>query len=189
MRMGLVGIALASLMFATPTLAQENDDFAVRDCIDSKSAATIMVACSTVLNEDGYMKAVRAIAYVRRGAVFADQGKYDRAIYDFTKAIEIDDEYAAAYNARARAYLKSGQPTEAFADSMVANELQPNYPEGIETQALCYETMEGDGAKVAAITLFRKALELDPSLVESKAGLKRLTASPKRPPQGIDPRN
>ncbi len=47
--------------------------------------------------------------YLKRGSIFAEnQGAYDAAVSDFTKAIELDPGFAPAYNNRGNAYHAQG---------------------------------------------------------------------------------
>jgi len=50
-----------------------------------------------------------SIAYYNRGNAWSNKGKYNRAIADYTKAIEIDPEYADAYHNRALAWKSKGR--------------------------------------------------------------------------------
>lgn len=64
-----------------------------------------------------------SIAYFNRGNAWSNKGKYTRAITDYTKAIEIDPEYADAYHKRALAWKKKGNYKRAVADyKKAANE-------------------------------------------------------------------
>ena len=60
-------------------------------------------------------------------------------------------------------------------DANKALELDAKDADSYDTRAHIYEVM---GQKDKAISDYRKALELDPSMEESKEGLKRLTAAP-----------
>ena len=49
-----------------------------------------------------------AVFYNNRGWAYRDQGELDKAIADFTKAIELDPTYAVAYNNRGFVYHDQG---------------------------------------------------------------------------------
>ena len=57
-----------------------------------------------------------AEAYNTRGAAYARQGDFDKAVGDFTKAVTIDPNNAAAYTNRALAYRQTGRNDLALAD-------------------------------------------------------------------------
>ncbi|MDR0524545.1 MAG: tetratricopeptide repeat protein [Spirochaetaceae bacterium] len=59
--------------------------------------------------------------------VYDEKGDYDRAIGDFTQAIRLDPNYAAAYGTRGVAYSAIGQNSRAIQDLERAIALNPNY--------------------------------------------------------------
>jgi tetratricopeptide (TPR) repeat protein len=101
--------------------------------------------------------------------------KHDRAIADYTKAIEIDLKSAWAYNARAWAYFKAGKAVQGLPDAEKSLELRPNDAETLDTRGSIFETL---GRKEEAIADFRTALRINSNLESSKEGLKRLGVSP-----------
>ncbi len=50
-----------------------------------------------------------AETYYNRGNAYGKKGQYDKAISDYTKAIEINPSYAKAYYNRGVAYIKEGE--------------------------------------------------------------------------------
>jgi Tfp pilus assembly protein PilF len=54
--------------------------------------------------------------YIDRGLKYARVEQYDKAIQDFSKAIEINPSYGKAYHNRAVAFTKIGDSEEAAAD-------------------------------------------------------------------------
>ncbi|MBM4432468.1 MAG: tetratricopeptide repeat protein [Chloroflexi bacterium] len=60
-----------------------------------------------------------------RGCELLDEGEYDEAIDEFTKAIELDPAYADAYSNRGWAYAITEQYDRAIADYNRAIELDP----------------------------------------------------------------
>ena len=63
------------------------------------------------------------VAYHNRGDAYGLKGDIDRAISDYTKAIELNPNYAPAYNSRARAYTRKGDYVRAVDDVTKAGEL------------------------------------------------------------------
>ena len=51
-----------------------------------------------------------------QGEKLSDEGRYDEALVDYTKAIDLDPNLAMAYNNRASIYSKRGQYDLAIAD-------------------------------------------------------------------------
>ena len=62
-----------------------------------------------------------------RGLSHASIRDYERAIEDFTTAIGIDPEYAAAYNSRGLAYAMLGDYESAIENHDEAVRLEPGY--------------------------------------------------------------
>lgn len=61
--------------------------------------------------------------YYNRGIANLDQGNYDEALSDLTKAIEINSNYAEAYYNRGTAYAEKEEYDKADADMFKAREL------------------------------------------------------------------
>jgi tetratricopeptide (TPR) repeat protein len=113
--------------------------------------------------------------YVGRGNAYLENGRYDQAIGDYTKAIERLPVNADVYNRRAWAYHLKGENVKALPDANKAVALAPADANCRETRAEIYEKL-GRGDK--AIADYRAALRLDPNDRESLAGLKRLGVTP-----------
>ena len=132
-----------------------------------------------------YTKAIEldpdyVLAYQNRGLAYADQGKYDLAISDYTragnvyhelgdygqaianytKAIELDPNYAPAYDNRGLVYADQGKYDLAISDFTKAIELDPDYAEAYNNRGLAYYDL---GDYEQAIADYDKAIELDPN--------------------------
>jgi len=84
-------------------------------------------------------------AWVNRGAVYLLDGKLDQAISDFTKAIELKDEYAEAYFNRGSTYRMKGDYNtmksdynKALGDLTKAIELKHEFAGAYNERALVY---------------------------------------------------
>ncbi|MBI4798172.1 MAG: tetratricopeptide repeat protein [Desulfarculus sp.] len=67
-----------------------------------------------------------AIAYNNRGSAYDDKSATDKAIKDFSKAIQLNPRYDAPYFNRSHAYERKGMITEAYADMEKAAQLEPD---------------------------------------------------------------
>lgn len=67
------------------------------------------------------------MVYFNRGRDYEDLGKYQRAIQDYTEAIQADPDYAIAYNSRDLTYRALGQFPLANADDARACSLDSQY--------------------------------------------------------------
>ena len=63
--------------------------------------------------------------HFNRGSKSIESKKYDQAIVDYTKAIELNPKLAGAYSNRGFAYFMSNQHQKAVADCSKAIELNP----------------------------------------------------------------
>ena len=76
-------------------------------------------------------------AYVGRGLAYGGKGNYDKAIKDFTKAIDLDldlADLAAVYHHRGLAYDNKGDKTSAKSDYEKAEELGYNKSKSLVEQ-------------------------------------------------------
>jgi tetratricopeptide (TPR) repeat protein len=72
--------------------------------------------------------ASQAAAYIARGLAYETEKDYDRAIADYSEAIQLGNKSALMYDTRGRAYLYAGALTKALADFDKASELNPKNP-------------------------------------------------------------
>ena len=86
-----------------------------------------------------------------------NQGRYDEAIEECNKAIELDPNYALAYFNRGAAYINKGQYDLAIADCNKAIELDPNNAKAYANRAYAYKLQ---GKKAEAIADFEKFITL-----------------------------
>ena len=111
----LVGLALA--IGASWALADTQ-----QDCMQHNDPDLQVRACSSIIDGNGGA----SWPYYSRGVAYGIKGDYERAIADFTRAIEIGrDPYA--YNDRGLAYELKGDYERAIADYDMAIEIFPRY--------------------------------------------------------------
>jgi hypothetical protein len=101
-----------------------------------------------------------AAFYLRRGEDFSGVHDYDRAIADYSTAIQLKPDYAEAYNDRGFAYYLKGDAERAIADYTRAIALRPNYPKAYNSRGVVYMSHGYGGAK--AIADFDRAIALQP---------------------------
>ena len=63
--------------------------------------------------------------HLRKGDSYADRGKLNEAIAEYTKAIELKPNFVEAYNNRASVYTEMGEYDKAITDCTKAIELDP----------------------------------------------------------------
>jgi len=97
--------------------------------------------------------------YFYRGKRYFNLGEYDKAIHDFTRAIEKEKNYVFAYAERGLAWEKKGSHEKALEDYNKAIEINPQYIIAIKYRAAIWQSM-GEYAK--AIDDYNKVIEIDP---------------------------
>jgi tetratricopeptide (TPR) repeat protein len=97
--------------------------------------------------------------YLKRGEEFSDDHQYDRAIADYTTAIQLRPDYAEAYNERGFAYYLKGDAERAIADYTRAIELRPDYPKAYNSR-VAYMAHGYGAAK--SVPDFDRAIALKP---------------------------
>lgn len=73
-----------------------------------------------------------AIKYFNSGKEKSKNGEVDLAIEDYTKAIELNPDYADAYYYRSKAWLQIGEEEKAKSDMKTANEIGININTAID---------------------------------------------------------
>jgi tetratricopeptide (TPR) repeat protein len=124
-----------------------------QDCFGPNGSGRIE-ACSRLLElplpplEKSYAFAMRALAY-------SLQGRYELAIPDYDRAIDIAPDFAVALNNRAWAYYKSGLYEKAKPDVARALQLSPNSPHALDTRAHVRQAL---GDQVGALKDYTSAM-------------------------------
>jgi tetratricopeptide (TPR) repeat protein len=102
-----------------------------------------------------------AEAYFRLGWLYqVPLGDLTSAIADYTKAIELDPKYAAAYNNRGFALYDQGDLAAAIKDYTKAIELDPKLAQLYNNRG---NALSDQGDLAAAIQDYTKVIELDPN--------------------------
>ncbi|RMD60165.1 tetratricopeptide repeat protein, partial [Candidatus Parcubacteria bacterium] len=99
------------------------------------------------------------------GNAYTGQNNYNKAIAQFQKAVEIDKDYAPAYNSLGYAYMNSGQFQEAERAFKHYIQLIPEEGNPHDSLADLYTKM---GNHEAAIEHYEKALSLNPKFAFSQ---------------------
>ena len=100
------------------------------------------------------------IALEKRGECHALAGRYDEALDDLNRAIELDPSRAWAIAYRGESYRLTGRYDEALDDLNRAIELDPSHAAVIASRGQTYQAMERYDEALAE---YNRAVELDPS--------------------------
>jgi tetratricopeptide (TPR) repeat protein len=109
-----------------------------------------------------------AHAYVSRATACIKLGRYEDALADCSRAIELNAAHAYAWNQRATAYFHLGRPHKAVADFSTAIELNPKLVIAWNNRGAtyCFRLAQYD----KAVADFSRAIELDPQLANPRGG-------------------
>ena len=98
-------------------------------------------------------------AYYNRGTCLGHLGRHEEAIADYTRAIELNPQYANAHNNRGNALDDLGRHEEALADYTRAIELNPQYAAAYNNRGAALDDL---GRHEEAIADYTRAIELNP---------------------------
>jgi cell division protein FtsN len=121
-----------------------------------------------LMGQQRYEEAIQDYqAYNYRGVARALMGKYDEAIADYSKALEIRPRYAEAYNNRGFARTQNGDLGNALNDYTRALEINPFFVDAYNNKAWVSATCADQGFRDGglAVRLAQKAVELKPDVV------------------------
>jgi tetratricopeptide (TPR) repeat protein len=160
--LALVAAAMSASAFAQ---AQLSPDWT--QCVNESSKFTLDVAiggCSKVINSGGEIGPNLAAAYNRRGNAYHDKNDIERAIADYSKAIEINPRDSVTYNNRGFAYRAQGDNDSAIEDYTKAIGINPRDPVTYNNRGVAYRAKRDIDRAVADAT---NAIELNPEFADA----------------------
>lgn len=98
------------------------------------------------------------------GIQYDEQGKYELAISEYVKAIEINPKYADSYNKRGLVYYNQGNYEQAINDYTTAIQLNPEYTDAFNNRGIVYYALDKNND---AISDYTKAIEIDPEYAKA----------------------
>ncbi len=108
--------------------------------------------------------APRAVWYLNRGNLYQDQQKYELALADWNKAIEINPNYAEAYLNRGNLYKNLQKYELALADYSKAIDINPNYAYAYYNRGNLYKNLQ---KYELALADYSKAIKINPNFAEA----------------------
>ena len=137
-------------------------------CTQEKDFEYAIRACTSIIDQGKRARRQdRAIAYYMRGRAHfviqrdpRSQGELDRAIADFSSAIELEPNYVEAYTRRGRAYASMKQHNRAIADYSKVIKLKPRSSRTYNRRGNVYADK---GELERAIADYDKAIKLNPN--------------------------
>ena len=101
---------------------------------------------------------------VNRGSAYFDLGEKEKAIEDFTRAVQIDPKLAMAYSNRGSAYFDLGQKEKAIRDFTQAIQIDPKYANAYFNRGTAYSEL---GEKEKAVEDYTQAIQIDPKYTDA----------------------
>ena len=159
-RTSLVSVfALLIGVMGTPAAAQTfEEDQKVCNSNDSTPEEGI-AACTRQIESGRWSGHDLAISYYNRGIFWYDKDDNDKAIEDYSKALELSPNYASAFNNRGNAYSAKGDLDRAIADYNRAIEIDGKDPFRWNNRGLA---LRRKGEFDRAIADFDQAIRIDP---------------------------
>jgi tetratricopeptide (TPR) repeat protein len=120
-----VASVVVAVILAGPVPPAAADN--VADCVQSADPAQSISGCTKAIACRGGKGRDVAWAHNNRGGAYANKGDFDRAIADYTRAIDLKPDYAVAYYNRGFSYRHKGDDDRAIADWSKALALKPDF--------------------------------------------------------------
>jgi tetratricopeptide (TPR) repeat protein len=159
------GAAAAVLSVAAGAQAQTQQSPLRTVCADDKTTPDMRIsACTVIILEGRETPGNLAVTYYNRSLGYGAEGDYDRAIADYTKAIELDPKFARAYNNRGTVYGIKGDHDRAIADFAKAIGLDPKNANAYNNRCL---GLAVSGRAQSALTDCDTALRLRPDYADA----------------------
>jgi tetratricopeptide (TPR) repeat protein len=154
---------VAALLTVVPLSAQaEVSDAERRQCTGEGVviAPEVRIANCTALIEDGKVPAAELFHPVNsRGVAWYEKGDFDRAIADFSAAVELNPKYADGFYNRGIAWSAKGDLARAIADFSAAIRIEPRHARAFNNRG---DLLDRTGAFDRAIADYDAAIRIKP---------------------------
>jgi tetratricopeptide (TPR) repeat protein len=159
-----IHIATGQVNAIAQVTGQTEDLFELQDQIAQKIIGQAQVAVTPLEKQEvskqlQVTSSLTAYEYFNRGLEAYQNNDYNKALADYTKAIEIDPKYATTYTARGATYGALKQYSKEIADYTKAIELDPTYAPAYYNRGIAYDDIKQYDRAIADYT---RALEINP---------------------------
>lgn len=157
-------IVAAGLLLAVAVSAEHEASDSIMVFSGELISSRQLVEAESVLSEAIWADPEYAPLYIQRGIIYGMQTKFDQAIPDFTKGIELDPKMHEAYYSRGLAYAKTDDKDKALKDYNKTIELSPEYASAYYNRGLIFfRKANYDGA----FDDFIKTVQLNPKFAKA----------------------
>lgn len=155
--------ALTTLSYTKAQDTYKNEVLLGLEAFDKKEYTTALNYCQSIIELDPNHDR----ALFLRGRIYAETGKIQLAIKDFTQLIEINKLDDASYYARGLAYMELGQVLKAIEDYSKAIEIVPEQPLFYEDRAKAKYEIEDYAGAAEDLRVFIKLQPNNPKAYSS----------------------
>ena len=156
----MIKAAVLAVFFLAAGIETAQADFTqeIQRCDSDASHPDIkIVACTRNIKSGRFIGQNLAIAFTNRGLAYKKKGQWEKAIADFSEAINLKPDFVFAFNNRGNAYYGKGLFDRAIKDYDKAIHLKPDDAKIFADRGLAYEKK---GDKSQAVLDFKKAYDL-----------------------------
>ena len=121
------------------------------------------VAISTKVSSSPAVTQAKADDFFTQGNEKYEQGDYQEAVATYAQAIELNPNFADAYNGRGNAHGDSGDKQGALADYNEALRINPNFAEAYYNRGVTHAEL---GDKPSALADYNEALRINPNFAQ-----------------------
>jgi tetratricopeptide (TPR) repeat protein len=147
-----LAFVFSTLVLAGPVAANVSDD-----CDQTSDIDRSIRGCTLII--EGKAKGRKDYAFNTRALAYRKKNEYDKALTDYTRAIELNPRYGTAFLNRGVAYHDKGEYDRALADYTRAIELDPKDADAYNNLGNIYSEL---GEYDRAIIALNRAIELSP---------------------------
>ena len=134
---------------------------AAKSCNSKSTDVDVQLnACTQIIESGKVNKKEISFAYNNRGAAFNQKREYDRAVSEYTRAIDLNPQYARAFVNRGNNFYAIGSIDSALADYSEAIKIDPKYADAYTGRGWVFY-VKNDYER--AFADYNIALKLDPN--------------------------
>jgi len=165
-----LGAAILVVLFFSPpphTWAQENSLLKNIELCNGPDRSSQIDGCTVLITSNAATSLGLAIAYNNRGNAYTAAEKYDLALVDYDKALELNPSFMKAFNNRGVVYEKKGDDDRALENFDAALELDNSYAYALVNRGDVYSRKQD---YQRALIDYDRAVQFDTKLASAWSG-------------------
>jgi tetratricopeptide (TPR) repeat protein len=157
MRSGVILLAVATILLATPCRAFDQRD--IKSCDQGIDWDRKVAGCTKLLAEPRFPPETRSAIYAARGTGWAAKSDLARAIVDFDESLRLNPKNLVALSNRGATWVLKGEPAKAIADLDAVIGLNPKNPASFSARGALWRQLREFDKSIADLD---EAIRLDP---------------------------